>query len=254
MRRRPASSGLLQRVPYPGGYRPNRVRFNGLNDGLERTGSVPDFSSVTCAFGFNPQPFRGAPGERARIYQAVDQNSPVLGPGGYTEPFRVFYDPYTLRLRASVWNETAAAYDVQGVSSSTNLTGDHFAVVEYSTSTGLKFWVDGVLDGTFAATYPGPILGSLADEANIGTGQVGIVPRANHYSGDLYDLWVGYNQTPGISAFWPRRNLGDGDVGYGRPEVFFAGHAVDWNAGTHRGTQTGWALTSEATGMEDSRQ
>lgn len=253
MRRRPASTGLLARVPYPGGYRFNRVRFNGVNDGLERTGSVPDFYSVTCAFGFRAQPFLGGPGERPRIYQAMDQLS---GAGTYAPPFRVFYDHVAERVKASVWNETALDYDMVNAPNSTALPvgSYHYVVAEYDTTTGLKFWIDGVANGTYAATYPGPILGSLADEQSIGTGQVLIVPRINHYHGDLDDLWVGYNQTPGIGAFWPRRNLGDGDVGYGRPEVFFAGHAVDWNAGTHRGTQTGWALTSEAAGMEDSRQ
>ena len=253
MRRRPASTGLLSRTPYPGGYRPNRVRFNGVNDGLERTGAVPDFYNVTCAFGFRPQPNLGGPGERMRIYQAMDQLS---GAGNYDPPFRVYYDQVLQRLMVSVWNETALDYDVVAAPNSTALPvgSYHYAVIEYSTTTGLKFWIDGVADGAFTAIYPGPILGSLADESSIGTGQVLIVPRINHYHGDLDDFWLGYNQAPGIGAFWPRRNLGDGDVGYGRPEVFFAGHAVDWNAGTHRGTQTGWALTSEATGMEDSRQ
>ena len=255
MRRSAGAPGLLSRVRWPAAHNPHRVAFDGRGDGLERTGSVPDFYSVTCSFGFRPREFYGAPLERGRIYQAMDQ---VSSTGGYNPPFRVFYDHVTERLKVQVWNETAADADmlVAPNTSALRLGEYHYVVIEYVALGQLRYWIDGVLDGTYTSTYAGPVLGSLADESSIGTGQVLIVPRINHYHGDLDDFWLGYNQTPGIDAFWPRRNLGDtnGDVGYGVPELFFCGKAADWNAGRHRGTQTGWALTSEAgTGMEDAQ-
>lgn len=252
MRRRATSLGLRSRDRWPTSYRPNLIHFNGLNDGLERTGAVPDFSSITVAFGFKPEPHLGDPGERGRIYQIIDQLSPSAL--DYRQTFRVYWNHVTSRIAVTVWNETAADYDISVGENDTALAGYHHVVVEYSTASGLSFYIDGQADGFFASSFPGPILGSLADESNIGTGQVGIVPRINHYHGTLDDLWVAYNQTPGVAAFWPRRNLGDGNITGTAPQVWFPGKASDWNAGRNKGSQTGWALTTEAEGMTEAYQ
>lgn len=243
------ATGLNGRVRWPASYRPNRVRFDGLTDGLERTGAIPNYSSLTIAFGFRPLAFLGTgANERGRFYQAIDQLSPSTG--DYTQVFRLYWDHTVNRLGLTVWNETAEEYDYNGTFGPT-LSGYHYVVFEYVVGTAMNWWLDGVAQTVLPSSYPGPILGSLVDEQNIGTGQVGIVPRINHFHGDLDDLWVGYNQTPGIDAFWPRRNLGDGNITGQAPEVWLAGNAVDWNAGRNRGSQTGWALTSEANGLED---